>query len=141
MPQSTEQIVTACRILRDADLNVAAEVFVGCPYESEITIEETLALVRRTEWAEIHPRVFHPTPGTRAAELCRENNWISGRGEDCFWRGQSVLDMPSMPADHIQAVMESFPRLLKSPGAASVRRLLKKVTRSRRRGIRNLLGH
>ena len=140
MPQSAEQIVTACRVLREADLSIAAEVFIGCPYESEITIEETLALVRRTEVTEIHPRVFYPTPGTRAAELCGENNWISGRGEDCYWRQQSVLDMPSMPADHIQAVMESFPRLLKSPGAASVRRLLKKVTRSRRRGIRSLLG-
>jgi len=140
MPPSAEQIVTACRILQEAELNIAAEVFIGCPYESEITIEETLALVRRTNVTEIHPRVFYPTPGTRAAELCRENNWISGRPEECYWRGQSVLDMPSMPADHIQAVMESFPRLLKSPGAASVRRLLKKVSRSRRRGIRNLLG-
>ena len=140
MHLGNREIIDACHTFRDAGLNIAAEVFVGCPYESEITVEETLELVREADVHDVHPRVFHPTPGTRAAELCRENGWISGRGEEHYWQGRSVLDMPSIPAEHINAVIESFPRLLKRPGAEGVRKLLGKVSRSRHRGIRKLRG-
>ena len=135
-----EQIVGACAALRAAGLTVSAEVFIGCPYESEITVEETLSLVRRTEVDEIHPGVYYPTPGTRAAELCAENGWTSGRGEAGYWRGRSVLDMPSLSAHEISAVVEKFPRLLKGPPATGVSKLLRRVSRSRRSGLRKLLG-
>ena len=135
-----DQIVDACSTLRGAGLTVSAEVFVGCPYESEITVEETLSLVRRAGVDEIHPRVYYPTPGTRAAELCAENGWTSGRGEASYWRGRSVLDMPSLSAHEISAVVEKFPRLLKGPPATGVSKLLRRVSRSRRSGLRKLMG-
>jgi radical SAM superfamily enzyme YgiQ (UPF0313 family) len=134
------QVIEAGRALHDAGLHVAAEVFVGAPYESDITVEETLALCREAGIDEVHPRVFYPTPGTRAAELCSENGWISGRGEEAYWDEQSVLDMPSMPAAQIEAVARKFPSLLKRPGASALRKLLGKVRRSRRRGVFGLGG-
>jgi len=135
-----EEIVEACRVLRQAGLHVVAEVFVGCPYESEITVEETLNLVRRAQAHQIHPRVFYPTPGTRAAELCAENGWISAGPQDAYWHQRSVLDMPSMSRDHIEAIVSKFPRLLRRPEAGGVHKLLDKVSRSRRRGLRSLFG-
>ena len=140
MRLSDEDIVRACGILRRAGLGISAEVFVGCPYESEITIEETLSLVRQAEVDEVHPRVYYPTPGTRAAELCAENGWTSGRSESSYWRQRSVLDMPSLSADEIVAVVERFPRLLKGRPATSLGKLLRRVSRSRRMGLRKLLG-
>ena len=138
MHVSNGQIVQACRVLRQAGLHVAAEVFIGCPYESEITVEETLKLLRDAKVHEVHPRVFYPTPGARAAELCAENGWISGRSEDNYWTQHTVLDMPSLPAEHVNAVVRKFPSLLKRPRNTSLRKLLEKVRRSRRRNIPGL---
>ncbi|MFB3892199.1 MAG: radical SAM protein [Phycisphaerae bacterium] len=107
-----DQIVRACGALHDAGLSVTADVFVGSPYESEITVEETLTLLRRCEVDEVRSRVFYPTPGTRAAEVCAENGWISGRGEENYWLEKSVLDMPSLPAARIDAIAAKLPALV-----------------------------
>ena len=138
MRLTDEDIVRACGILRQAGLTVSAEVFVGCPYESEITIAETLALVRQADVDEIHPRVYYPTPGTRAAELCAENGWTSGRSESNYWRQRSVLDMPALSANEIGAVVERFARLLKGRLETGLGKLLAKVSRRRRKGLRKL---
>lgn len=140
MRLSDQDILDACALLRRAGLRLSAEVFVGCPYESEITVEETLSLVRQAGVDEIHPRVYYPTPGTRAAELCAENGWTSGRGESGYWRGRSVLDMPSLSAEEISAVVERFARLLDGPPATGLSKLLRHVSRRRRKGLRKLFG-
>jgi len=125
------RINSSCRMLRAAGLRVAAEVFVGSPYESEITIDKTRKLLRRAEFDEVHPRVFYPTPGTRAAELCQESGWISSRGEESYWLGRSVLDMPSMPAGQIDASAQKLSRLSRRSG---LRKLLDGVSRRGNRG-------
>ncbi len=134
------QIINACHVLQDAGLHVAVEVFIGAPYESEITVEETLGLLREARVDDVQARVFYPTPGTRAAELCAENGWITGRGEEAYWEGQSVLDMPSMPAEHVEAVMRKFASLVRRPASTALRKLLSKVGRTRKRGIFGLGG-
>ena len=143
MRLSHERIIESCGLLRRAGLEIAAEIFVGCPYESQVTIEETLRLVRSSQIHQIHPSVFYPKPGTRAAELCQENGWISLRGEKAernFWNRKSVLNMPSMPAEHIDAIAAKFHRLVSKPDGAGVRKMLRQVTRTRRMSIRSLFG-
>jgi hypothetical protein len=115
-------------------------VFIGAPYESQITIEETLELLRKAQVHQVRHSVFYPTPGTRAAEVCAENGWISGRGEENYWLGKSVLDMPSMPAAQIDAVMAKFPAMLKTPGSSAIRKLLQKASQARDGRIAKLLG-
>jgi radical SAM superfamily enzyme YgiQ (UPF0313 family) len=135
MHLSDAQIVDACRVLHKAGLRVSADVFVGAPYESEITVEETLELARTAAVDEVRGRVFYPTPGTRAAELCAENGWIRVRDDRCYWARRSVLGMPSMPAEQIDAIAEKFSALVKRPRLTAVRKLLGKVTRARRSGL------
>jgi len=140
MPMSSEQILGGCRTLRAAGVHVSASAFVGCPYESEITIEETLDLLRRAGVDEVRAKVFYPVPGSRAAELCAENGWISGRGEEYFWLARSVLDMPSMPAGQINAVVEKFDSLLRRPDHTDLRKMLRKVRQSRKDSVLGLDG-
>jgi radical SAM superfamily enzyme YgiQ (UPF0313 family) len=137
---SDEHIVHACRTLAKCGLPVTAEVFIGAPYESQITIEETLELLRKAQVHQVRHSVFYPTPGTRAAEVCAENGWISGRGEENYWLGKSVLDMPSMPAAQIDAVMAKFPAMLKTPGSTAIRKLLQEASQARDGRIAKLLG-
>ena len=127
-----EQVVAAVRTLHDAGLRVAAEVLVGCPYESDITLEDTLQLLRDAAPDEVHPRVYTPTPGTRAADLCAENGWISGRGEENFWAQRSVLDMQGFPARKIDQTVQKFHSLLKHQKRTGLRDLLHRTLWARK---------
>lgn len=127
MHLGNEQIVQACQLLKEAGLSLQLDVSVGNPYETQITIDDTLALLRKIRPDQVHPGVYHPTPGTRAAELCSENGWISGRSEESFWHGRSVLDMPSMPAEKIDATARRFETLLKRRPRRSLSQVLGKA--------------
>lgn len=118
MRTSREQIEEGFARLREAGLPVTAEVFVGSPYETEISVEETVALLRSLRPDAVRAEIYYPTPGTRAAELCRENGWVSGRGERDAAAGRSLLDMPAMPADRISELAAALnrPGWLSRPG-------------------------
>jgi len=117
---SRRQIVEAVAALKEAGIAVRASVFVGAPYESEVSIEETLDLLVELGVDAVRPRVFYPIPGTRAAEVCAENGWISGRGEESFYQQRSVLDMPTLPARRINEVYRRYDALLRHRGGKSL---------------------
>jgi radical SAM superfamily enzyme YgiQ (UPF0313 family) len=129
MNVSNAEFQNASQALRRAGIAVTAEVFVGSPYESEITVEETVELLRRAEVSHVRAEVFYPVPGTRAEELCVENGWISGRGEENYWLQQSVLDMPPIRARQIDATAPRLPSLVRRPRSLFARLL-------RRMGLR-----
>ena len=108
-----EQIVAGVAALRRGGVGIRAGVFIGAPYESEISVEETLDLVAALKPAEVRPRVYYPVAGTRAAEIASENGWISGRGEENFHLNRSVLDMPGYSAARINETAEKFQTLVR----------------------------
>jgi len=61
-------------------------------------------------------RVFHPLPGTRALDICREAGWLSNRGEENYTLQRSILDMPNMPAATIERVARRLGRKLGANG-------------------------
>lgn len=124
---SDDQIVRACKLLHDADLHVSAQVLVGCPYESDITIEESLDLLGRCDVRDVQSQVFYPTPGTRAAELCKENGWISGRSEDNYWLDRSVLDLPSLSPQRISLLATRLAEAARTAGRGPIRRLFRRL--------------
>jgi radical SAM superfamily enzyme YgiQ (UPF0313 family) len=130
MRTSEQQIRTGCELLSQAGIAVSADVFVGCPYETEITVEETVDLVSDLPLERIDAKVFYPLPGTRAAELCQDSGWISSRSLMSYWENKSVLDMPSLPAEVIDRLYRKFPAMCRSGNAGHLHKLLK---RSRRR--------
>ncbi|OPX25323.1 MAG: hypothetical protein B1H04_00015 [Planctomycetales bacterium 4484_123] len=141
---SHNQILNGVSSMKRAGLAVRGMVFIGVPYESEVSVEETLDLVTALKLDEVVPRIFFPIAGTRAAEVCAENGWISGRGEECFYVPRSVLEMPSLPAERIDEIFHRFHALLRSRSGHSLaawwRRIRKLATqplhtfgRSRRR--------
>ncbi|KPK86561.1 MAG: hypothetical protein AMJ81_00905 [Phycisphaerae bacterium SM23_33] len=116
-----QEIITGVDALKQAGLKVRGSVFVGAPYESEVSVEETLDLLATLQLHQVHPRVFYPLPGTRAAEMCAENGWISGRAEENFYSGHSVLDMPSLPSARIDEIFRRYEALLRRRSGRSLR--------------------
>lgn len=113
MPVSRQQVLATVAALRLAGLKVHGKVFIGCPYETEVTLEETLDLLARVRLDSVQPSIFYPVPGTAAEETCRDNGWLSGRDERNFLARHSVLDQPSMPAQRIDKVYRQFSALLR----------------------------
>ena len=131
MGLSGGQIVDGCRLLKEAGIAVSADIFLGCPYETEITLEETIRLAGRCDLDSVTPRIYFPLPGTRAAELCHDNGWIGARGSDAPWSGASVLEMPALPADRIEAVFRRYSALLRRRGPAGLEASIRRFLRGR----------
>lgn len=134
-----EHIDTAFRLLRQAGIAATAEVFVGSPYESEITVEETIHRLRGLAADDIHVEVYYPTPGTRSAELCRENGWLTGHGEEHRHKRQSVLDMPSLSARQINELAVSLAYDVAHPRNSRLMQLLGGIRVSRKRSLYDLV--
>ncbi len=132
VPATPRQMRHSCQLLRNAGLDVAAEVFVGSPYESDITLEETLELLDHLD-VDLHPRVFFPPEGTRSRELCVENGWVARQGEADYWKGRSVLSMPSMPPGRIESFARKLPALVRKRRRTGLTGLLGRI-RSKRTG-------
>ena len=70
-------------------------VYLGAPYDSEASLEDTRALLRRIKPDTVSVRPYYPWPGTRATETCRENGWPHSRGEEQYHQDRTGIDMPA----------------------------------------------
>ena len=120
LPVTRKQVVKGVATLAEEGLRVHGSLFIGAPYESEVSIDETLDLLAELGLDAVHPRVYYPIPRTRAAEICAENGWISGRGEECFHTNRSVLDMPSLPAERINDIARRLDSLVRRRQGRSI---------------------
>ncbi len=97
------QIETSLQTLRAAGVRTRAVVYMGAPYESEMSLAETRDLLLRCRPDEVDVRPYYPFPGTRACETSRDNGWLHGRGEEQYHLHRPGIDMPACRAEHVQA--------------------------------------
>lgn len=90
--QTIEKALSACRIIRKHGIELFAYFLVGFPYETEHTLNDTVAAIKKTK-GHIHFSIFCPYPGTELFEFCRENGLIdenydvalhNHQSPDCF---------------------------------------------------------
>lgn len=108
MELTNPQIVAAFDLLARHGIAARSINYLGTPYASEVSIEESVALNRRVRPSVVEGRVYYPFVGTRAAELCAEEGWISNRGESSYRRDESVLDMPNLRPEVINKLARRF---------------------------------
>jgi radical SAM superfamily enzyme YgiQ (UPF0313 family) len=109
METSDAQIAGAFAALRKVGVRTRTRLLVGSPYDSEITLDETVKLHREVRPDAAAALTYHPFPETAAAELARDQGWLSGRGEGEFFAGRSVLDMRSLSAADIERHRRDLP--------------------------------
>lgn len=119
MKLGREQIVATFDALREAELPARVIVYLGAPYESEASLDNTLALLRSLQPAVVDVRPYYPWPGTRAAQVSQENGWIHSRGEEQYHHDRNGIDMPACrPArvhEYIKRFRHEFPTALDEP--------------------------
>lgn len=155
MDTSDEQIERTFALLRERDIATHSVCFVGAPRSTPMAEVKTLELSRRLNPRFVEVRVYYPYEGTAARELCRDEGWLSNRGEAGYTFGESVLDLPQLPPRKIKEFAEQLSDDIAGPApspllrfaewlrggtwrlfaeaAAAVRRRPAGVMRSRRR--------
>lgn len=114
-----EQIRSTFALLRAAEIKTRAIVYLGAPYDGEVSLEDTRALLRRINPDTLSARPYYPWPGTGATETCRENGWQHSRGEDQYHQDKCGIDMPACRpaavAAFLKRVRKEFPTTLADP--------------------------
>ena len=131
-----QQIARGVATLKAEGLRVRGSVFIGAPYESEVSIDETIDLLAELDLDAVGARVYYPVPGTRSAEICAENGWISGRGEENFHANRSVLDMPSLAAGEIDEIAARLETLIRRRRTGSVWKWFRRMRKLAARPMR-----
>lgn len=113
------QIRNTFDLLRAANVKTRAIVYLGSPYDSEASLEDTRALLRRIRPDTVSARPYYPWPGTGATETCRENGWLHSRGEEQYHQDKTGIDMPACRPDAVAAFLKrirrEFPTSLEEP--------------------------
>ncbi len=71
-----EEALSACRIVKEHGIELHAFFMVGFPQETEDTLNDTIAAMKKIKCDQLIYSIFTPYPGTEAFEFCRENGLI-----------------------------------------------------------------
>ncbi len=119
MELSGEQIIATFAWLGAAGIRTRVIIYLGAPYESEASLEDTRSLLRELKPDTVDIRPYYPWPGVRATEICRENGWLHARGEEQLHRDLPGIDMPACRPEKITAFIkrlrQEFPSTLSEP--------------------------
>lgn len=110
MDVSAAQIDAGVALLREHRIASRAIVYLGAPYESEASLDETRALLRRVRPDFVDARPYFPFPGTRAADLAREYGWLHPRGEEQYHTDRCGVDMPACRPAVVEAAIRALRR-------------------------------
>ena len=106
MDLSEPQIKSTFELLKKAEIRTRAIVYLGAPYESEISLDETRDLLRILKPDAVDIRAYYPWPGTRAREVAEENGWIHPRGEEQYHQRRCGINIPACRPDVVAAFMK-----------------------------------
>ena len=108
--QTNDRIAEAFAACRRAGLKTKSFNIVGFPFETPAIFQETVQLNRRIQPDSVIIGVFEPYPGTKLAEICLQEGFISAdTAGACFvGRRDTVLKMPQFSRREILRCFRTF---------------------------------
>ncbi len=109
---SNDEIRQAFALSRKHGLNVYTCNMLGVPGETAAMIEETIALNRELEPADLQFSVFYPYPMTELYDVCvREGYLREGESLPSYYGRKSILHSPGLTADELGHEYDRFQQL------------------------------
>ncbi len=130
---SKEQIVDACRMLRDAGINVMSTNMVGLPTGGLEDDLETLKLNVKCRPAFANAFIYQPYPRTQLGELARREGLVEGTFDDISvsaW-DSSVLRFPPDEKRQIENLQKLFAVTVEWPWLLPAMRRLLRLPKNR----------
>ncbi len=103
MDLDADQVREAFARLGAAGIHTRAIVYLGAPYESDASLDETRKTLHALKPDLVDIRPYYPFPGTAANKLAREQGWLHARGEEQYHADRCGVDMPACRADVVLA--------------------------------------
>ncbi len=124
---SPEAVEAAVAALRQVGVRSAVSVQVGAPYETEITLEETVALLRRIDPDRVEARLHWPEPGSASERIARENGWLVPDPASAYPAGRPAVVTPSLSPGAILEARDLLPYRVLRPRMVPLLRLARRV--------------
>lgn len=84
-----EEAISACKIIKKYGIELILFFMVGFPYDTEDTINDTFAAMKKIKCDKIVYSIFTPYPGTEAFDICKENGLIDDNYDVSLFNHQS----------------------------------------------------
>jgi anaerobic magnesium-protoporphyrin IX monomethyl ester cyclase len=135
---SNDEIRQAFALANKHGLDVYTCNMLGVPGETAAMIEETIALNRELQPADLQFSVFYPYPMTELYDLCaREGYLTEGESLPSYYERKSILHLPTLTAEELEREYDRFQELkaeLRMGNETSFRhRMLRFLSLARRR--------
>lgn len=130
---SREQILNACRLLREGGLNLATNNMLALPTGSLEDDFETLELNIECRPAYAHAFLFQPYPRTELGEFIRDEGWMAGTLDDMsdiMW-DKSILNFEEGEKRQMENLQRFFAIAVEWPRLLPLIRFLIKLPRNR----------
>ena len=88
----TEQALTACEIVRKSGIKIRVFFQIGFPQETEESLRDTIALIKKIKCNRIIYSIFTPYPNTEAYEMCRQFGLIGEEFDTSLYFHQSSMN-------------------------------------------------
>jgi anaerobic magnesium-protoporphyrin IX monomethyl ester cyclase len=86
---TVKEIFSACEIIKKHGILLQAFFMVGFPQETEDTLNDTVAVMKKCKCDKLIYSIFTPYPGTEAFEFCKENGLIGDDYDVSLYNHQS----------------------------------------------------
>jgi anaerobic magnesium-protoporphyrin IX monomethyl ester cyclase len=109
---SNDEIRQAFALANKHGLNVYTCNMLGVPGETAAMIEETIALNRELEPADLQFSVFYPYPMTELYDVCVRKGYLrEGESLPTYYGRKSILHSPTLTAEELGAEYDRFQQL------------------------------
>lgn len=128
---TTEQIESAFAALRRAGISSVASVEVGSPYETPVTLDETVALLCRLDPDRVEAALHYPVPGTAAYRAAKENGWLAPDALATYLSGRPALALKTLSANQVLETCQLLPYVVHRPRIVPLLRAARRVRMGR----------
>ena len=105
-----EQAARAVQVTKKAGIQVTLNIIFGSPEETEETIRQTLAFVKRLDPNYLNCAYLTAFPGSRLYDDALDNGWFIGGKPDSFAYEQLRLNATKMPVKELSASVKNATR-------------------------------
>lgn len=91
-----EGALSACKIIKKKGIKLKPFFIVGFPEETEDTLNDTVAAIKKIKCDHLYYSIFTPYPGTEAFEFCKENGMIDDNFDISLYNHQSPANCFSL---------------------------------------------
>jgi anaerobic magnesium-protoporphyrin IX monomethyl ester cyclase len=109
---SDAEIIDSFGFLKGSGIKTLAFNMIGLPFETEETIQQTIALNRKIRPHRIHLTMFRPFPGTDLHTLCKGKGWLKAGADLSYYDEEPTLEQPQISRETLIRYFRRFIHLV-----------------------------